>query len=352
MRLDWGKLTTHQKINWLRAAGLVFIRDKGPDEAETAAVLSKIDSHYPSDERFLNFELARMLCYLQAPGVVARTLKLMDEAPAEKPEPWMALVERNSRYGSAIKKMMENHPPTAQMHYLYCLRAVKGPWAPGERRRVFNWFREIDSRSGGHSYANNMAKIRQQIYDNGTEQEKTQFAADAKAPKKKPQPLPPVQGPGRAWTIDEVVKTVGGDLSGRDKAKGKAMFEASLCSSCHKFGSEGGAQGPDLSNLAGRFTATDLAHSIIDPSEVISDQYEFTEFVTNDGKTIVGRILNEQDEILSIGINPFDFTQQTELSRAHIKSQSPSKVSPMPPGMINRLNPEELKDLFAYLLAK
>ncbi|MBG7607103.1 MAG: hypothetical protein IZT59_03600, partial [Verrucomicrobia bacterium] len=72
----------------------------------------------------------------------------------------------------------------------------------------------------------------------------------------------------------------------------------------------------------------------------------------HEGKTIVGRVLNEQDEILSIGINPFDFDQQIEISRADIKSIAPSKVSPMPPAMINRLNPNELKDLFAYLLGK
>lgn len=352
LRVDWVALDTHQKLNWLRAAGLLFIRDKAPDEAEKARILAKIDASYPADERFLNFELARMLCYLEAPGVVGRTLNLMDEAPAEKPEPWMELISRNDRYGKDISAMMKNHPPTAQIHYLYCLRAVKGPWKPEERARAFAWFREIDSRSGGASYALSVEMIRTQIYENGTEEEKARFAGDAKAPKQKPKALPPVKGPGRVWTIEEVMKTVEGDLSGRDKKNGQAMYEASLCSACHIFGGAGGAQGPDLTNLAGRFTLKDLAHSIIDPAEVISDQYEFTEFVTHDGKTIVGRILNEQDEILSIATNPFDFSEPIELSRAHIKSQAPSKVSPMPPGMINRLNPEELKDLFAYLLGK
>lgn len=352
MATDWEGLSLQQKLNWLRATGLAFIRGGEPTDAERKAVVAKIDKSYPSDERSLNFELARMLCYLQAPGVVARTLKLMDEAPAEKPAPWQNLVERNSRYGNDINAVMKNHPPTTQIHYLYCLRAVKGPWAAGERRRAFNWFREIESRRGGASYAPSIGMIRQQIYDNGTEQEKELFAVDAKAPKKKPKVLPPVQGPGRAWTLEEVVKVANEGLEGRDKAKGQAMFEASLCSACHKFGTLGGAQGPDLTNLAGRFTVEDLARSIIDPSNVISDQYEFTEIVTHEGKTIVGRVLNEQDEILSIGINPFDFDQQIEISRADIKSIAASKVSPMPPAMINRLNPDELRDLFAYLLGK
>ncbi len=77
--IDWEKLTTHQKLNWLRATGLVFIRSGEPNEAERAKVLAKIDASYPAEQRSMNFELARMLCYLQAPGVVGRTLKLMDE---------------------------------------------------------------------------------------------------------------------------------------------------------------------------------------------------------------------------------------------------------------------------------
>jgi len=350
LKIDWKTLSQQQQINWLRAVGLVFIRGGEPTAEEKAAVIAKIDESYPAKERPMNFELARMLCYLQAPNVVARTLKLMDEAPAADAEDWKVLVERNAGYGKDINAVIKNHPPTAQIHYLYCLRAVKGPWKTDERRRVFNWFREIDSRSGGNSYSAAIAMIRKQIYENGTPEEQKLFASDAKAPAKKPAALPPVKGPGRDWTVEEIVKVTSGGLTNRNLENGKAMYEASLCAMCHKFGDIGEAQGPDLTNLAGRFKIEDLAHSIVDPSQVISDQYEFTEILTHDGKTITGRVLNEQDEILVIGINPFDYSQQMEISRNDIKSMSPSKVSPMPPAMINRLNEDELKDLFAYLL--
>jgi putative heme-binding domain-containing protein len=192
--------------------------------------------------------------------------------------------------------------------------------------------------------------IRKQIYENGTPEEQKLFAAEAQAPTQKPKALPPVKGPGRDWTVEEIKKVTSDGLTNRNLENGKAMFEASLCATCHKFGAEGGAQGPDLTNLSGRFKVEDLAHSIVDPSQVISDQYEFTEIVKNDGSTITGRVLNEKDGILFLGVNPFDFNNQLEISRSDIKSMAPSKVSPMPPAMINRLNPDELKDLFAYLL--
>jgi putative heme-binding domain-containing protein len=350
LKVDWKTLSQQQQINWLRSTGLVFIRGGEPTAEEKTAVISKIDASYPATDRSVNFELARMLCYLQAPNVVSRTLKLMDEAPAADAEDWKTLVDRNSRYGNDINKVIKNHPPSAQIHYIYCLRAVKGPWKADERRRVYNWFREIESRSGGVSYAAFIALIRKQIYENGTPEEQKLFAVEAKAPAVKPKALPPVKGPGRDWTVKEIVKVTGEGLTNRNLENGKAMFQASLCATCHKFGSEGGAQGPDLTNLSGRFKVEDLANSIVEPSQVISDQYEFTEILKQDGTTITGRVLNEKDEILILGINPFDFSNQVEISRHDIKSMGPSKVSPMPPAMINRLNADELKDLFAYLL--
>lgn len=352
-RIDWAKLTTHQKLNWLRAAGLVFIRGGEPNEAEKAKVLAKIDASYPSEERHLNYELARMLSYLQAPGVVARTLDLMDKEPAPEPEPWAELISRNARYGGDISRMMADHPPTAQIHYLYCLRVVKGPWDPAERQRAFGWLRKIDSSKGGNSYGKSVAMIREQLYANGTEEEKRLFASEAKASAANLMAnLPKIAGPGRAWTVDEVVKLAEEGLEGRDKKKGEEMYRASLCAACHRFGGQGGAQGPDLSNLTGRFTVRDVAEAIIEPSKVISDQYGFHEITTNDGKTIVGKILEEKDETLILSSNPFDYGQKTEVKRSDIKATKLSEVSPMPAGMINRLNPDELKDLLAYMLGK
>ncbi len=352
-RIDWVKLSTQQKLNWLRAAGLVFIRSGEPTDAEKAKMLAKIDASYPSNERSLNYELARMLCYLQAPEVVGRTLDIMDKEPAPEPEPWAELISRNGQYGGSISRMMQDHPPTAQIHYLYCLRAVKGPWQAGERQRVFAWFREVESSKGGNSFGKFMIKIREQVYENGTPEEKRIYAADAKAlAGNLMSDLPKIAGPGKAWTVDEVVKLAESGLEGRDKKKGEDMYRASLCAACHRFGALGGAQGPDLSNLAGRFTVKDIAEAIIEPSKVISDQYGFHAITTDDGKMTVGKILEEKDEILIIANNPFDYSQKVEVKRSDIKENKLSDVSPMPSGMINRLNPEELKDLLAYLLGK
>ena len=63
-------------------------------------------------------------------------------------------------------------------------------------------------------------------------------------------------------------------------------------------------------------------------------------------------MIEEKDELWIIATSPFDFSATIEVERSQIKDIRPSPISPMPAGMINRLNPDELKDLLAYLLGK
>jgi putative heme-binding domain-containing protein len=164
--------------------------------------------------------------------------------------------------------------------------------------------------------------------------------------------LPPVQGPGREWTITEIEKLASGSLAGRDLENGRKMYQASLCAACHRFGGDGGSAGPDLTAVAGRFAIRDLAEAIVDPSKVVSDQYAFDTIIKHDGSQVVGKLIEEKDEHWIIATSPFDFSATSEIERSLIKDIKPSPVSPMPAGLINRLNPEELKDLLAYLLGK
>jgi putative heme-binding domain-containing protein len=152
--------------------------------------------------------------------------------------------------------------------------------------------------------------------------------------------------------VDAVEKLAGQGLDGRDKENGKRMFQAALCATCHRFGGEGGAAGPDLSALGGRFTVKDIAESILEPSKVVSDQYAFDLITKPDGSQVTGKILDEKDEHWILAINPFDFTQTVEIERSQIKEKKLSPVSPMPPGLINSLNGEELRDLLGYLMGK
>ncbi len=349
-RLDWTKLSSDQQINWLRSAGLWAIRAGAFSPIEREKILTKIDAKFPATNDDINSELCRLLSFLQAPGIVARTLALMDQAAPSPLPNWAELAKRNEGYGSALKRLLEKFPPLQNTFYAYCLREVKGPWQAGERERFFTWLGEAAKRSGGNSYVGYLNAIRSDTLGNATEDERKRFGQEGtmKATDYFAN-LPEIKGPGRNWTADEVEK-LATDLKGRNIENGKKMAQACLCAACHVMGTEGGAAGPQLNALAGRFSVRDLAEAIIDPGKVVSDQYAFEQIEKNDGTTIVAKIVNEKDGKLIIASNPFDMQQHSEIPRADVKSIAPSKASPMPPALINRLNEDELKDLLAYLL--
>jgi putative heme-binding domain-containing protein len=351
--LDWQTLDRQQRINWLRAAGLAFARHGNPDDATRSAVLAKIDAAFPSHDAMLDRELCRLLSYLNAPRIVSRTLNLMDSAGPEPAPDWLELAKRNKGYGGTVEQMIANLPPAQVIHYVYCLRVVPGPWHDDERGRFFTWIGKLMGNSGGHSYAGFITDLRKETLATCTPEERQKLGTLGEAAITNPfANLPPVKGPGREWTVADIEKIANEGLAGRSTERGRDMFRASLCAACHRFGNEGGSSGPDLSNLGGRFTIRDLADSIVHPNAVISDQYRFDLITRPDGSQVVGKIIESKDEKWIVATNPFDISQTVEIERSEMSKVSPSPVSPMPPGLVNRLNEDELKDLLAYLLGK
>jgi putative heme-binding domain-containing protein len=352
-RLDWAKLTLPQQLNWLRASGLWAIRTGEFSADERAKILAKVDAAFPSQNDELNRELCRLLSFLQAPNIVARTLTQMDQA---KPTPlpnWAELANRNSNYGASIKNMLANCPPLQNTFYAYCLRVVKGPWKAGERERYFSWIGEAAKRSGGNSYLGYIKAIRADAIASATPEEQQRFGNDSQLKSADFfTNLPEIKGPGRNWTIAEVEKIAASGLNGRNLENGKKMYQAALCAACHVIGTEGGAAGPQLNALGGRFSVRDIAEAVIDPGKVVSDQYAFSTIEKNDGSSIVAKIIDEKDGKLIVAMNPFDMQQHTEIAKVDVKATKASATSPMPPALINRLSEDELKDLLAYLLGK
>jgi hypothetical protein len=71
----------------------------------------------------------------------------------------------------------------------------------------------------------------------------------------------------------------------------------------------------------------------------------------NDGSSIVGRLINEDDGKYIVSQNPFAPQTLRDIPKADVASTKLSRVSLMLPGLLNRLNDDEIKDLIAYLVA-
>ncbi|HRQ50407.1 MAG TPA: hypothetical protein PLR74_07725, partial [Agriterribacter sp.] len=66
---------------------------------------------------------------------------------------------------------------------------------------------------------------------------------------------------------------------------------------------------------------------------------------------VLGMLIREEGDNYVISQNPFASQIVREIPKKEVARTRVSEVSPMLPGMINRLNSEELKDLIAYLVS-
>ncbi|MDX1566070.1 MAG: c-type cytochrome, partial [Phycisphaeraceae bacterium] len=163
--------------------------------------------------------------------------------------------------------------------------------------------------------------------------------------------LPMPKGPGVAWTQEGVMKLFKAPLWGRDYKNGERMFAAGRCIACHRIKGKGGYSGPDLGSVAKRFSIQDIVTSILEPSKTISDQYQASQVILKNGQVYYGKVIYHNDEELALVTSAFDPSKVTKIPARDVKKVEPSAISMMPPGLINGMNREEVKDLMAYLLS-
>ena len=71
----------------------------------------------------------------------------------------------------------------------------------------------------------------------------------------------------------------------------------------------------------------------------------------SDGSIVTGIAINEDEKNIEVSISPFATDVTVYVRKDKLKKIELSKTSPMPSGLINRLNEQELTDLIAYMLS-
>jgi putative heme-binding domain-containing protein len=352
-RIDYAGLKESAKLDLIRTHAVCLVRGGMPDEAGKAALRARFEPHYPAQGNALNKELCELLCALDSPGAVSRTMQLLttaqDDANVIADE---KLIARNDGYAKGVRDAMASRPNRQEIAYGYALRIAKSGWTPELRRQYFRWFNRARKFEGGNSLRGFIENIRKDALVNVPAEMKAELEGMSEELNAAPADLPRPVGPGRAWTIDEVLALTEKGMKGRSYDNGAKMFKAVLCASCHQFGTEGrGGIGPDVTGAGNRYTMKDLLENIMEPSKVVSDQYESTLIEKKDGSSVVGRVLREADGKVGVAENPLAPATLTEVALADIKSRSKFPLSAMPPALLNSLNENEVLDLVAYLLS-
>ena len=129
-----------------------------------------------------------------------------------------------------------------------------------------------------------------------------------------------------------------------DPVAGRVVFKK-LCAQCHKMYGEGAEVGPDITRN-GRASFEQLLSNVFDPSLVIGSAYQGLTVVTKDGKAISGLPAEDSAQRVVLKVQG---DKQEIIARADIEEVVPSKLSLMPEGIEKQLQPQELRDLFAYI---
>ena len=359
--IDWDDLSRAQRFDLLRAYSLLFIRMGKPAPAQRQRLIARLQPFFPADDPFLDRELSQLLVYLGDEGATAACLDLLEQYAADTVAVNPNLLsgdvtDRSEQYGPTIQGILDSMPPTESIHYAVLLSRTDRGWDKAMRERYFDWFFEALNRKGGMSYKGFLDNIRLAALDRVPESDRDFFRERSGifSPGSAYADLPQPEGPGREWTIPEIWDQFNPDSTDYvgDFEKGRVVYQAALCITCHRIDGEGGMNGPDLTQLHTRFNRGDLIYALANPSEEISDQYAFTLFEMKDGSKRYGGIQRETEDGYIVFPNPFDMVNTVTIPKADIRELGPSPVSPMPPGLLNRLNGEEIADLFAFLLER
>lgn len=361
LELNFNSLNTMQKLGFLRAASLIFLRLGDPSKKQRSALSEILLNHLPHKDERVNTELIRILVYLKEPRVIEKALELLVEEKAPPVPDWdPTLISRSEEYGGTIMAMLNNPPPVHKLEYAFMLRNLSQGWNIKQRRAYFSFINDVSTKGmGGKSFSGFLRAMRNDALRNSTEEEREAVSdlTDVNLSREPDFEINPPIGPGRNWTVKEAMEMLYGGNSQSEKKimgklnfkRGRSLFHSTTCASCHRLGGYGGNSGPDLSSVANRYTVEEILEEIIHPSRFVSDQYSHFFVETVDGDSYVGQIVKKQD-VMEV------YTQNIELPPAMVPIKEVSSVekietSQMPPGLINPLNPDELKDLIAYLLA-
>lgn len=360
IELNFQTLTSMQKLGYLRAASLIFMRLGDPDDDQRSQITDILIEQLPHDDVRINTEAIRLLVYLEEPRVIEKALALLQEEKAPPVPDWdSTLINRSEDYGGTIMEMLNNPPPIHKLEYAFMLRNLAHGWTVEQRREYFTFINNAAEQGmGGNSYSGFLERMRDEALRNASEEE-IEAVSDLTGVSLNQTPdfeIHAPVGPGRDWTVDGALAVLNeGQNSNEDGSndelsfeRGRSLFHATACASCHRMGGLGGNIGPDLSSVSNRFNRVGILEEIIHPSWSISDQYSSYMVKMNNGDSHTGQIVKRRDtvEIYTQNIDqPPIIVQRDEVS-----SIEKAEISQMPPGLINTLNPSELRDLMAYLM--
>jgi putative heme-binding domain-containing protein len=311
---------------FVRAAGYAVQRLGPLDHDLKEPLIARVDALVPNPLPELNREACRLLIQLEAPGAVAKSSTLLAAATEQE----------------------------EKLHYLHLLGGARTGWTEQDRARFFRALAQTGSFRGGAGLPRFLREIKNDALATVPEGERARYAAlleAAPATVAVPLPAAPPRDVVKAWTMADLERDLGNVQRNRNFGRGRQLYSEALCLACHRMGHDGGTVGPDLTDVASRFSPRDVLEHTLEPSRVVDDSYRDVTVTTRRGESITGRIVpvDFRLPILRLAADPLAPETAIDVVKDDIVSYAESEVSPMPAGLLDRFTREEILDLLAYI---
>lgn len=134
-------------------------------------------------------------------------------------------------------------------------------------------------------------------------------------------------------------------LSEDEIAKGTELLTAKGCLSCHRVGDAGSYVGPDLTTIGARRSGEEIRASLVSPKKDVNPENRGVELITNDGKTITGRLLRHDGFSVQMMDNN---NQLRSFQKANLRKFEIVTTNPMT-SYANQMSTQDLTGLVRYL---
>ncbi|MGB3145169.1 MAG: c-type cytochrome [Maribacter sp.] len=361
LEIPLSKIDENLLLDLTRTYSINFIRMGMPEASIKKQLINNFNPLFPNDDNLVTKELAQLLLFLEADGITEKLIAQLEYHTQQKTvTKGVEMLSneatlRSEEYGPLIRDVIDKMPPSEAIYYGMLLSNTETGWNDDLRERYFSWYFDVLGANGGMSFKAYMENVRQRALTHVPTEERDHYSeiSGSYSPSSAVADLPQPKGPGKNYSGDDMGRVVWGGLDNYKGtiADGKRAFAAATCILCHRMRGEGGAAGPDLTQAHTKFSTYDLMFAIYSPNDAISDQYANTLLYLKDDSKIAGRIKSDAGDSIVLMPNPFNESYTVSIAKSNIAKKELSPVSPMPPGLLNRLNEQEVTDLFAYIIA-
>jgi putative heme-binding domain-containing protein len=134
-------------------------------------------------------------------------------------------------------------------------------------------------------------------------------------------------------------------LNSSEIEQAKSLITQSECLSCHRIEEKGGYTGPALNGVGSRRTPDQIRAAIVTPKPTLDPGNNLVRLTTDDGKTVAGRILSQDDNTIQV----IDTSgKAATYSKSQLTQLKIIDTNPMPP-YGGRIAGDDLDVLVRYL---